>query len=226
MQLLPMTHSDSRKHCDLLVAPEARRGSTPNYFVATVGNYVTQLQDGDTAPALGQSPLPLEISQPMWTGRTWVDAIRVLPETRQMGLPPHTRRIAGQFLACHLSHCGGAMSPHTWAVHTSHVLNKDAFWSIYPVNPDDPSNGAVVIMKAEDDERPWSSGGEQWSSCTPMFLTIAAPNFDHLASVEETATLPLIITAFMGPWQTFMDLPGQFHWKFLDPPPPTVQVEE
>ena len=118
------------------------------------------------------------------------------------------------------------MSPHTWAVHTSHVLNKDAYWSILPVDPEDETNGAVVITKVEDDERPWTGGGEQWSSCTPLFLTVAAPNFDHLASVEETATLPLIITAFTRPWRNFLDLPGQFHWKFLDPPVPVRYLEE
>ena len=118
------------------------------------------------------------------------------------------------------------MSPHTWAVHTSHVLNKDAYWSILPVDPEDDNNGAVVITKVGDDECPWTSGGEQWSASVPMFLTVAAPNFDHLASVEATATLPLIIAAFTGPWRTFLDLPGQFHWKFLDPPVPAPHLEE
>ena len=118
------------------------------------------------------------------------------------------------------------MSLHTWAVHTSHVLNKDAYWSILPVDPEDDNNGAVVITKVGDDECPWTSGGEQWSASVPMFLTVAAPNFDHLASVEATATLPLIITAFTGPWRTFLDLPGQFHWTFLDPPVPAPHLEE
>ena len=110
------------------------------------------------------------------------------------------------------------MSPHTWAVHTSHVLNKDAYWSILPVNTEAEDDGAVVIIKVEDRGQHWNSGGEQWSSSVPLFLTLAAPNFEHLASLDETATLPLIISAYMGPWRTFKDLPGQFHWKFLNPP--------
>jgi len=160
----------------------------------------------------------MELSRPMWTGKTWVDTIRVLPEVQSMNLPQHVRRISGQFLACHMNHCGGAMSPQTWAVHTSHVLNMDAYWFVLPVDPEDDGNGAVVVIKVGNDPCPWTSGGEQWTARVPLFLTVAAPNFDHIASVETSATLPLIITAFAGPWQTFMDLPRHFHWKFLDPP--------
>ena len=110
------------------------------------------------------------------------------------------------------------MSTHTWAVHTSHVLNKDAYWSILPVNTEAEDDGAVVIIKVEDRVHHWNSGKEQWSSAVPLFLTLASPNFEHLASLDETATLPLIISAYTGPWRTFKDLPGHFHWKFLNPP--------
>ena len=218
MKLLPVGKESTRKQRDVVVAMGgARRGSTPNYYVAAVGDFTADVHGGDDAlaPAL---PLPLEVSQPLWTGKALVDTIRVLPEVSTMALPPHLRRISGQFLACHLSHCGGAMSPHTWAVHTSHVLNKDAFWRILPVDPYDEHNGAVVIIKADDDESPWKSGGEQWTSDTPLFLTVASPNADHIASVEETATLPLIITAYTGEWRTLVNLPGYFQWKFLNPP--------
>ena len=218
MKLLPLGKETTRKQRDVVVAMGgARRGSTPNYYVAAVGDFTADVIGGDEAlaPAL---PLPLEVSQPLWTGKALVDTIRVLPEVSAMPLPPHVRHISGQFLACHLSHCGGAMSPHTWAVHTSHVLNKDAFWRILPVDPHDEHNGAVVIIKADDEENPWTSGGEQWTSDTPLFLTVASPNADHIASVEETATLPLIITAYTGEWRALVDLPGHFHWKFLNPP--------
>jgi len=86
------------------------------------------------------------------------------------------------------------------------------------VDPYDEHNGAVVIIKADDDENPWKSGGEQWTSDTPLFLTVASPNADHIASVEETATLPLIITAYTGERRALVDLPGHFQWKFLNPP--------
>jgi len=199
--------------------PNARRGSTPNQYVGTVGNFTTPLLHD--VPVEAQVPLlPLEISRPLWTGEATVDTIRIPPEVRKMDVPQFLQRVAGQHLACHMSHCGGAMSPHTWAVHTSRVLNKDAYWSILPVDPDDEDNGAVVITKVEDRGHHWASGGEAWSSGIPLFLTLAAPNFDHLASLDETATLPLIITAFTGPWRNFQDLPGQFHWKFLNPPCP------